>query len=67
MEKEEIKNKKRNGWTVIFVFPLIWGITGLIQGEGFFPYILKNICALFILTGIALVFFIILFFITRNN
>ncbi len=66
MEKGNRK-KGKNSWTVVFIFPLIWGITGLIQGEGFFPYILKNIWALIILAGIVLILLLIFFFFYGND
>ncbi len=55
MKEQEEKNdsKKNSVWLLIIIFPIIWGLFGLLSGEGFFPYILKNIKALLIL-GIGL-------------
>lgn len=42
-----MENKTRNSWwSLIIILPLLWGFFGLIQGKGFFPYIIENIKAL---------------------
>lgn len=49
-----MENKTRNSWwSLIIILPLLWGFFGLIQGKGFFPYIIENIKALTII-GIGL-------------
>ena len=64
--EENKKETKSRRWTVVLVFPLIWGLFGLIQGKGFFPYILENIWALIILALIFGAFlFVLVFFIDK--
>ena len=46
----ETNNKSSNPYLkLIIILPIIWGLIGLIEGKGFFPYIFENIKALFYL------------------
>jgi hypothetical protein len=46
---ENSKKSKTSYWKYIIGVPIFWGVLGLIQGKGFFPYILESIWALIIL------------------
>jgi hypothetical protein len=53
MVKNSSESSNKFPWVLILILPLLWGLFGLLSGEGFFPYILENIKALIII-GIGL-------------